>query len=232
MTLLDLKLSEPHTDISLKFEVRRMVNAGYAGRDMASVKAHIEELKKEGVAPPASIPMIFPVPTNNITTSSQIEVTGKKTSGEVEFVLLVDNDDMYVGVGSDHTDRQLETHDIACSKQVCPNVLATRVWRLSTVQKAWDDLVLQSWIGEHHHGETLYQQAKLKALLAPDDLIAFIRNHMPDGKLSGLVLYSGTIPLLTSISYSPYFRSQLVNPRSGETITCEYVVKTLDYLTV
>ncbi|NIQ18355.1 MAG: DUF2848 domain-containing protein, partial [Candidatus Aenigmarchaeota archaeon] len=79
-------------------------------------KAHIEELRREGIPPPPSVPMLFPVLSHNITTAGQIQVVGSRTSGEAEFVLLLDGENIFVGVGSDHTDRDLERHSIMKSK--------------------------------------------------------------------------------------------------------------------
>ena len=46
----------------------------------------------------------------------------------VEYVLFVGEDDILVGVGSDHTDRVLERTSLAKSKQICKNVVSSRVW--------------------------------------------------------------------------------------------------------
>lgn len=87
MNLLNLNvITEGHL-IPWEFEVKRMINAGYVGTDRKAVNAHIEELRKEGVLPPPSVPMVFPVLSHNVTTENQIEVIGDNTSGEVEFAL-------------------------------------------------------------------------------------------------------------------------------------------------
>lgn len=234
MTILNLKLSKKDHTIPLEFRVRRIVNAGYTSRNIESVKAHIAELEKEGVAPPTSVPMIFPVLCHNITTADQIEVAGGKTSGEVEFVLLMDGDEVFIGVGSDHTDRELEKHSIPISKQVCQNVLSSTVWSYEDVKDKWDSLILQSWVKQNDEDkETLYQKDCLQAIMAPQDLIAFIKDNVGDGDLRGLVIYSGTIPVLTpGIIYSHYFRSELIDPHLKQELKCGYRITKLDYLAV
>src|SRR4051812_7195157 len=97
--ILSLTLETEGRSVPLKFPVRRLVNAGYVGRDQESVKAHIEELRHEGILPPPSVPMLYPLTTDNVTTADQIEVLGGNTSGEVEYVLFLIEDDVYVGVG-------------------------------------------------------------------------------------------------------------------------------------
>jgi len=52
---LDLTVVRPQARVPLNFELRRMVNAGFVGRDQAAVKAHIAELAREGIAPPPSV---------------------------------------------------------------------------------------------------------------------------------------------------------------------------------
>ena len=42
------------------FEVRRLINAGYTGRDQAAVRHHIEELRAHGVPAPAGTPTCTP----------------------------------------------------------------------------------------------------------------------------------------------------------------------------
>src|SRR5207244_4494611 len=68
----------------LFFQVRRVVNAGYVGRNRQAVEAHIEELRREGIPPPASVPALYPLSADNVTTAEEIEVLGHDTSGEVE----------------------------------------------------------------------------------------------------------------------------------------------------
>ncbi|MBW1945602.1 MAG: DUF2848 family protein [Deltaproteobacteria bacterium] len=173
MTTLELHLQKKNKSAPVQFRVKKMINAGYVGRDTSAVKAHIDELQREGVSPPPSVPMIFPVLSQNITTSDRIEVLGNKTSGEAEYVLLLEGDRLYVGVGSDHTDRDLETYSIVHSKQVCHNVMSANVWDYSDIQDYWDELVIQSWVKTGvFEEEILYQKASLGTIISAEDLIA------------------------------------------------------------
>src|SRR5262245_41307430 len=105
MNILSLTVRAEGRTVPLAFPVRRVINAGYVGRDQDAVRVHIEELRREGVPPPAAVPMLFPLPSDSVTTANRIEVGGGETSGEVEYALLLAGDAVYVGVGSDHTDR-------------------------------------------------------------------------------------------------------------------------------
>jgi hypothetical protein len=176
--------------------------------------------------------MIFPLPGHNVTTSNQIEVVSDQTSGEVEFVLLLNEYDIYVGVGSDHTDRAIEKKDLLVSKQVCPNVMSSQVWRYEDVKNGWDDMFLQSWVrlGESDE-EVLYQEASLATIISPDDMISLVKSRIMDGQCDGLVIFSGTVPLLTNeIVHGCYFRGVLTDPRLDRVLRCEYEIKQLSYL--
>ena len=74
MKVLNLRVRERGKEEALSFSVKRMVNAGYVGRDQAAVKKHIEELKKEGVSAPDEVPSLYPVASYLITSGGVLEV--------------------------------------------------------------------------------------------------------------------------------------------------------------
>jgi hypothetical protein len=63
-----------------------------------------------------------------LTTANQIEAVGENSSGEVEVVLITDAGKILVGVGSDHTDRTVETYNVTTSKQMCDKPIAPELW--------------------------------------------------------------------------------------------------------
>ncbi len=230
--ILSLTLETGVHTVPLSFPVRRMINAGFVGRDQATVQAHIEEMRHLGIPAPASVPVFFPLTADNVTTADQIEVIGTGTSGEVEYVLLLQGDEVFVGVGSDHTDRALEGTSICKSKQVCKNVISSRVWRFREIKDGWDDLVLSSWVRSPETGlETLYQQGPLGMILSADDLLALIRPRIKDECCEGLVIFSGTLPLVAGkIHYGTEFRCELLDPRTRRSLSCAYRAVPLQYL--
>jgi len=232
MKTLNLVLDQNAETTSLKFNVRMMVNAGYVGRNIEAVKAHIEELAKEGVPAPSMVPMVFPVTTRNLTTSSHIEVVGSKTSGEAEYVLLIQDDEIYVGVGSDHTDRQVEQGSIVKSKQVCQNLMSKTVWNYNSIRERWDDLLIKSWVKPlGSDEEILYQEARLGTIISPNDIIELIRSKMTDHQLNGMVIFSGTVPTLTSeMICGHFFRAEIYDSAKDARLSCEYQVEKLEYL--
>jgi len=208
----------------LDFQVKKILNAGYTARDQSEIQKHIEEMRKEGIATPKSVPVFFPKIADRITTAERIEVLADDTtSGEAEFVLLFDRDEIYVGVGSDHTDRKLEQYSILTAKQMCANVISTEVWRYEEVKEHWDDLILRSWV-EKDGQRQLYQEARLGTFMEVDELIDRVKGQVA-GDLSGLVFYAGTIPVIGGeMCFSPRFEAKLIDERRGRSLSCAYSV--------
>ncbi len=213
------------------FEFTRMVNAGYVGRNQAEVRRHIEELAAEGIPGPKKTPTLYPVISRALVMDPVLEVYGNETSGEIEYVLLVENEDrVLVGVGSDHTDRHLEETDIPRAKQICPNVMSKQVWLLSDVEDHWDDLIIRSRVisdGE----EILYQEGRLGLLMGPRELMAFVKSVI--GPLDNTVIFSGTLGTLTGgFVAGERFLAELIDEQLTRRLALEYDVHKLDYMTV
>jgi hypothetical protein len=208
--------------------VRRLLIAGFTGRDQAAVAAHVEELAKHGIAGPKRLPSLFAGVPARVTTDHHIVVQGERTSGEVEFVLTRDDGELLVGIGSDHTDRELETHSIIKSKQVCEKPVGSVWWRAADLLDHWDDLELRATAWSGDGVPHAYQAGPVSEMLHLEALVDEVEGRV--GSIEGDVLYSGTLPLLTEdFVCGPRFRAELRDPVTGLQLTCEYVV---DYLPV
>ena len=229
---LELVLENKQGRRQLTFEYRRMINAGYVGKNQQEVRRHIEELAAKGIPGPKSIPVLFPVVCHALTTDSVIDVYGSETSGEVEYVLcVVSEDEVYVGLGSDHTDRHLEETDIPRSKQICPNLMGRTVWTLEEVETHWDDLLITANV-EKGGKDILYQEGRLGLLLNPAELMAFVKSKIP-GPLENLIIFSGTMGMLTEeFIFGKKFSAKLIDEKLNRRLEISYDVKPLDYLTV
>ena len=108
----------------VEIEPATLIVAGWTGRDETTLRHHIEELAAIGVPRPSSVPVFYRISTANLTQATYLEVLGANTSGEVEPVIVCLNDGLWLGLGSDHTDRKAETMGIALSKQLCGKPLA------------------------------------------------------------------------------------------------------------
>ena len=208
--------------------MRGAVLCGYTGRDQSAVRQHIKELKKEGVEPPPSVPMFYPKPYQGISLEEAFHVQGQETSGEVEYVLLMDGDRIYVGAGSDHTDRELERMDILKSKQVCPAVLSKNLWDYEEIKGHWDSIQIRSWAVQGG-ARTLYQDSTLSTILPPEELVRLVQQRV-EGSLEGIAIFSGTPPMVTeNILFSERFEGELMDPILDRKITFGYSIHTLDW---
>jgi hypothetical protein len=198
--------------------------AAWAGRDAAAVEVHIHELELLGVPRPSRTPLFYRVAASLLTTSDSIQALGKHTSGEVEFVLVKLNGEVWVGVGSDHTDRAAERTSVALSKQLCAKVIAPELWRYDDIAPHWDQLALRAWV--HRHGtRELYQEAHLSALLSPDQLIARYPDWMSMD--TGIALFSGTIATRSAIGPAEFFEMELDDVVLRRALRHQYRIATL-----
>jgi hypothetical protein len=207
-----------------------MINAGYVGRNQDEVQRHIRELSEKGIPAPKTTPILIPVFSHMLTCDSDIEVFGHETSGEAEYVLLIkDEKEIYVGLGSDHTDRHLEEVDISRSKQICPNVICKDVWSLGDIIEHWDDLMIRSDVVKDGK-RTFYQEGQLGLILSPKDLIDFVRTTT-EVPLRNIILFSGTIATVTGgFVFGEQFSAELVDGRLGRRLVLSYGVKPLEAL--
>lgn len=198
---------------------RRMYNLGSATRDPATAVAHQQEVAESGIhiAFDVPAPRIYPIALHALTTDEALFVQTDRTSGEVEIVLHM-ADELYVGVGSDHTDRAMETVSIPGSKQACANHLATTMWPYEEMRHLWDDCVLRSWVDGR-----LYQEVGVDAFLAPDDVIAVLRERVENVPERDFTVFCGTIVSVDkALGYGADWRYELEGP--GRRIGASYGV--------
>ena len=220
---LTLNVRSARGDGSRDVAVRSLILAGYTGRDRARVLAHLAELEKAGVAPPARVPSVFVVPVDLLTTAPEIAVSGAETSGEAEFVLLTTAGERLVTVGSDHTDRALERIDVDRSKAACPKVVSREAWRYEDVADHWDALEIRSW-STRDGARRLYQEGTLGGFMEVDRLIRELADMgQPDAE--GRALFGGTLPLRGEFEYGERFEAELRDPVLGRALSVGYAVR-------
>lgn len=206
------------------FPVERLVIAGWAGRDRAAMEHHIAELEALGVRRPTALPTFYRVAAARLTRAAAIETPGERSSGEAEAVLFARDGALFVGLGSDHTDRAAEAYDVTVSKQMCDKPVAGTVWPFAEVADHWDRLVLRSWTTVEG-ARRLYQEGPVSGLLAPADLLW---RYASDGRLSdGTAMFCGTLPAIGGIASGERFEAALEDPVLGRTIALAYDVVAL-----
>ena len=205
--------------------IDNLIIAGWTGRDTAAVEHHVAELAAIGVKPPATVPCFYRLGANLLTAAGAIDVVGSHSSGEVEFVLVSLAEGLHVGVGSDHTDRKVETYGITVSKQMCPKPVGRELWRFSDLEAHWDDLMLRSWVTRDGTRE-LYQEGPVTKMLAPRDLMR--RYLRAPGVLPvGTAMYCGTLSAIGEIRGGERFEVELQDRGSKRTLQHAYVARCL-----
>jgi uncharacterized protein DUF2848 len=195
--------------VSLPFAIDTLVIAGWTGRSADAVEAHIRELEAIGVPRPRAVPLYYRVSAANLTCAPRVEVVGETNSGEVEFVLMSAGGRLWVGVGSDHTDRDLERLSVASSKQVCAKPLGRDCWRYEDLAEHWDSLELRSYA---HIGGTrrLYQHGLVSSIRRPEELI---RKYAGEDRLPrGTAMYCGTLPVHGRVEFAHRYELELYDP--------------------
>ncbi len=209
----------------LVFTVNHLVCAGYAGRNRQAIQAHIDETTPLGIPAPTRIPIFLNLSPYLMTTDDEITVVGDRSSGEIEFVLLKQGEEVWVTVGSDHTDREQEGKSIPGSKQMCAKCLAPTCWSFSDVQDHWDQLILRCRI-KKGGVQSLYQEGRLDMILSPGDLLNKLPKEIVTPK-GGVALFSGTVPTKEGLIYADAYDLELEDPVLKRKIHHQYAVKIL-----
>lgn len=167
----------------------RLIVAGYTGRDEAAVQEHIRELAAIGVPAPDSVPTFYDLDPALATQAAAVTVEGGNTSGEVEPVLVRAGGRLYLGVGSDHTDRDIERDSVELSKAACVKPLSRSLIELPAGLD-WDSVGAQSTVDGRQ-----YQQGSLRSLRIPTDVLALFDERSGD-TVGDLVMFGGTLPVI------------------------------------
>lgn len=214
-------------DIAFDFEnrgialtINSVVVAGWTGRNLTAVQHHIDELAELGIAPPSQVPLYYRVATALLTQSDCIEVLGEGSSGEVEPLLIRAGEKTYFGLASDHTDRDLEAHSVAASKQACAKPVATSLWDFDDIAGHLDDIRLRCWIKENGQ-EVVYQDGTLASICPLSKLCE------EAGFGEGTAMLCGTFAAIGGVRPAQSYRMEVTDPHRGKKIELSYMVETM-----
>jgi len=208
----------------IKIDIHSLIIAGWAGRDEAAIEHHIEELAAIGVPRPSTTPLYYRVAAQTLTQSNELVVLGPDSSGEVEPVVVAMADGLWIGIGSDHTDRKAEAAGIALSKQLCGKPVGRDLWAYADVEGHWDQLILRSWAtinGER----VLYQDSPVSSLRTPRDLIR--RHTGVDTLPAGTLMFCGTPGAIGGIRPATRFEMELKDPVLNRSLMYGYDIPVL-----
>jgi len=215
------------TTTPLTLAIDQAVIAGWTGRDPVARDKHITELEAIGIARPATTPIYYRCSARRITLEDRIEVCGEDSSGEVEFVLIGWQGRIFVGCGSDHTDRKVESYSVTVSKQMCDKPMASVLWELEDVIAHWDKLILRAW-AIIDGVRVLYQEGTLDHMLSVKDLVerGFGSKGLPDG----CAMFGGTFAAKGGIRPASRFEFELEDPVLKRKISHGYDVISMPVL--
>ena len=205
---------------AVEMTIDHLYVAGWTGRNTEAVDHHIAELAALGIAPPSQVPLYYRVSNALLTQDKTIEVLGDGTSGEVEPLLIQKDGEIWIGLASDHTDRQLEAHSVAASKQICLKPVEREVWKYDEVKEDLDALILRCLIEEGGEWVT-YQQGSLANIRPLGDLIS------ASGFADNAAMLCGTLSAIGGVRPATQYRMELEDPIRNRRITLEYSVRQL-----
>jgi len=225
MNSLLLPLNIEGNEVQVK--VNNVYCIGYAGRNLEKTMEHIIELEKIGIPRPEEVPTLYPVRRNSLNQTGEIQVLGNESSGEAEIVLVFGDteDEVFMTVGSDHTDRSLETVDINKSKQICDKPIGQTAWKLKNVIDHWDDLILTSEVMMNGEWQD-YQRATISEIIPLDEIKNFLDKK--NVLMKNTLVFSGTVPLLNGFKYGTAFKMSFVDKVRNNEIHAEYIINRLE----
>ncbi len=222
MSMLTFERQNGRERDRIRVHVADLIIAGWTGRDQQAIEHHVAELAALGVPRPSTTPLFYRVSNTLATQADRLQVLGSHTSGEAEPVIVALADGLWLGCGSDQTDRRAEAQSVALSKQLGPKVVSRQLWRLDPVLARWDCLRLRGYatVGGQR---LLYQDSALSAMRPADDLI----RRYTGGKTTlpaGTVMFCGTIVAIGGVRPASRFEVELEDPASGDLLALGYDV--------
>jgi 4-hydroxyphenylacetate 3-monooxygenase len=219
---ITVRIEEAAGARTVRVPIAAMYNLGSATRRAEAAVPHQQEVARSGINIAFDIPppRIYPIATHALVTGGLVEVFGAHSSGEVEIVVLAAEGRVFVGVGSDHTDRHVEQTSILWSKQMCPNVLAPVLWPLDEMRDRWDSCLLRSWVDGRP-----YQEVQAGDFLPPREMLRIVRERsamVPEGNM---LVFGGTIvSLAKELGYGRRWEIELEDPGAARRIRHGYDV--------
>lgn len=221
---MDFKIVTKNGESVISADIKNLMVVGFSGKDVEKTMEHIHELEKEGVKCPSEVPVPYQCDPQIVTRKEIIDVIGPKTSGEAEYLILCHEGKFYIGIGSDHTDREMEAVSIHKSKQVCLKPCSVEFWDYEEVKDHLPQLRLIST--QVVDGKEIdYQNGVAGDLLPFDVIIEKVQKEVP---LEDCLIYTGTVPLLNGFRFGEQFSARLVDDQLGRELSLTYKIHVID----
>lgn len=221
---MDFKIISKKGQYTINTEIAHLMVVGFSGKDVAKTMEHIHELEAAGVKCPRDVPVPYQCDPQIVTRKDTIDVIGGKTSGEAEYLILCHEGKFYIGIGSDHTDREMEAVSIHKSKQVCLKPCSNEFWEYDEVKDHLPELRIIS--SQQAEGEVkAYQNGTAGDLLPFDTIIEKVKAEVP---LEDCLIYTGTVPLLHGFVFGNRFTACLMDDVLGRELTLSYNIHVIE----
>ena len=181
-----------------RIAIGSVAGARYTSCDIEGMRRQLDEqLAREGRFSAATLtnPSIFRIARYLLTQAGEFEVQGAMTGGEAEVVAIRHGGEIFIGLGSDQCDRELDPFFPDKPKQMCPHPLAQIAWPYDEVRDHWDEVRIYSHVVAGGH-EVQLQDSALSALVDLDYLLEMEEvQALPDP----MFLYCGCSPFVDSV---------------------------------
>jgi hypothetical protein len=192
MNVEGLKRSE-----RLSIPVGSLSGVRHASRNVEAMREELDQMierNKHFSSATRTNPSIFRLGRYLLTQGHEFEVQGPLTGGEAEVVVIRMGGELYVTVGSDQCDRELDPLYPDKPKQMCPHPIARNGWYYEDVRDHWDRLHLYSHVVVDNYTIPL-QDAELSELVSLDYLL---KMDQVTALTDPMVLFCGAVPFLES----------------------------------
>ena len=167
-----------------------VAGARFSSRDITGMRQELDEMLARGESGTKTNPAIFHVGRYLLTQDAEFEVQGPLTGGEAEIVAILDRDEIFITVGSDHCDRELDPLFQDKPKQMCPHPIGSVAWAYSDVKDHWDSLKISSEVTVGSN-RVPFQDSPASALV---DLEYLLKMEHVQALTRPSFLYCGSVP--------------------------------------
>jgi hypothetical protein len=148
--------------------------ARFTSRDLEGTRKKLDDMiAQEGRYSAACLanPSICRISRYLLTQDAEFDVQGALTGAEGEYVVIRIGNEVFISVGSDQCDREIDGIFPDKPKQMCPHPIARTAWPYAEVRDHWDKLRIYSELTCQGCTLTL-QDASLATLVDCEYLLA------------------------------------------------------------